>query len=104
MKARLPTYNPKVTAAMRKEIARQGKAFSKDIETMLLWTLHIHYGFGRKRLEQFYVTFLKEYKELCEFFETDDVFPAEYKLRQIGVDVDLLQRKYGAIIKAEYKN
>lgn len=57
MKARVPTYNPKVTRAMKAEIARQGRAFSKDIQTMLLWTLHKHYGFGKMRLEKFYVTF-----------------------------------------------
>ena len=87
---------------MKAEIARQGRAFSKDIQTMLLWTLHKHYGFGKMRLEKFYVTFLREYEEMCRFFETDEVFPAEYKLRQIDVDVDELQKKYDAIVKEEF--
>lgn len=104
MKARVPTYNPKVTRAMKAEIARQGRAFSKDIQTMLLWTLHKRYNFGKKRLERFYVEFLQDYEEMCNFFETDEVFPAEYKLREIGVDVDELQKKYDAIVKAEFKN
>lgn len=104
MKARVPTYNPKVTRAMKAEIARQGRAFSKDIQTMLLWTLRKHYGYGKKRLERFYVTFLREYEEMCRFFETDEVFPAEYKLREIGVDIDELQKKYDAIVKAEFSD
>lgn len=104
MKARVPTYNPTVTRAMKAEIARQGRAFSKDIQTMLMWTLHKHYGFGKKRLELFYITFLREYEDMCRFFETDEVFPAEYKLREIGIDVDELQKKYDSIVKAEFKN
>lgn len=104
MKARVPTYNPKVTRAMKAEIARQGRAFSKDIQTMLMWTMHKYYGFGKKRLERFYITFLREYEEMCEFFGTDEVFPAEYKLREIGIDVDELQKKYDSIIKAEFRD
>lgn len=101
MKVRVPPYKPHVTAAMRKEIARQGKEFSTSIQTMLLWVLHKHYGFGKKRLEQFFMTFLAEYEDMCNFFETDDVFPAEYKLREIGVDVAELGKKYDELTKGE---
>lgn len=104
MKARIPPYKPHVTAAMKKEIARQGRAFSKDVQTMLMWVLHKHYGFGKKRLEQFYITFLREYEDMCKFFETDEVFPAEYKLREIGIDVEELAKKYDAIAKEEFED
>ena len=83
--------------AMVKEINRQileqQEKFLQDIDVMVLWTLRKELGFGKKRLERFYKAVLRNYKELCKVYEMDDVYPAEYKLREIGVDIDKLRNE-----------
>jgi hypothetical protein len=77
--------------AMIREINRQTleqkDEFMKDIDAMILYTLHAELGFGKKRLERFYKAVIRNYKDMCAFYETDDTYPAEYKLREIGVDL-----------------
>ena len=58
---------------------------------MFLWALHKEFGFGRERLIRAYKAIGREYEEMRRFFETDEVFPAEYKLREIGVDINKLR-------------
>lgn len=77
--------------AMRREINRQlleqKDEFMKDIDAMILWTFRVELGFGKKRLKRIYRAVIRNYKEMCKIYETDDTYPAEYKLREIGVDL-----------------
>ena len=47
---------------------------------MVLWTLHVYLGFGKKRLERFYRDMLKEHIHMREVYEMDDTYPERYKL------------------------
>jgi hypothetical protein len=82
-------------AAMKKEIRRQiieqEKAYMRGLDTMILWALHVEFGFGKGRLERAYKAIGREYEEMRRFFESDDTFPAEYKLKEIGVDMEKLR-------------
>ena len=91
MKARYG-FSSQSNAAMKKEIRRQiaeqEKIYIQGIDVMFLWALHTEFGFGRERLIRAYKAIGREYEEMRRFFETDEVFPAEYKLREIGVDIE----------------
>ena len=58
-----------LTAAERKamdmEINRQiveaDRRYADDIDAMVLYTLHVHLGFGKKRLRKFYDAFSAEH-------------------------------------------
>lgn len=94
MKARYG-FSSQSNAAMKKEIRRQiaeqEKIYIQGIDVMFLWALHKEFGFGRERLIRAYKAIGREYEEMRRFFETDEVFPAEYKLREIGVDINKLR-------------
>lgn len=66
----------RATAAAIHEIDRQilehDEAYSLDIDAMVLWTLHVYLGFGKKRLERFYRDMLKEHIHMREVYEMDD--------------------------------
>ena len=96
MKARLPIQlSSSQRKAMNQEINRQilehDEKFSKDFDSMVLWTLHVCFGFGKKRLKRFWDIFLSEHKRLREYYELDpgdDGWLYRYKLKDIGVDVE----------------
>lgn len=83
-------------AAMIKEIRRQIREEEDNYFTGLmacvLWSMHIHRRYGKKRLKQVYAEIYETYNEMREFFETDATFPLEYKLRQIGIDMEELKK------------
>lgn len=60
-----------------------------DMDASILWVLHEHFGFGKKRLREFYDKFTEEHKRLAEWYEMphDTPFICRRKLLDIGVDV-----------------
>lgn len=86
--------------AMLAEINRQCVEFEKahGVELMArsLWVLHICFGFGEKRLKQFYKEYSKEIAELIEHYEldeTDDVWLCTRKLKDAGFDISSWERE-----------
>lgn len=73
---------------INRQILEQKNTFTQNIEIMILWTLHNELGFGKRRLKKFYKTFTRNYNAMCKAYEMDDAYPAECKLREIGVDLD----------------
>ena len=66
-----------LTAAERKamdmEINRQiveaDRRYADDIDAMVLYTLHVHLGFGKKRLRKFYDAFSAEHDRLIQYYQ-----------------------------------
>lgn len=79
-------------AAMDHEIHQQllekDKVFCKDVDTMVLWTLHSVYGWGPKRLKDFYICMFREHLRMRDYYEMDELYPERYKLKEKGVDLD----------------
>lgn len=69
-----------LTAAERKamdmEINRQiveaDRRYADDIDAMVLYTLHVHLGFGKKRLRKFYDAFSAEHDRLIQYYQMPD--------------------------------
>lgn len=96
MKAKLPWKPTKAQEkAMMDEINRQiliaDAKYTNDVDVMILYTLHVHLGFGKKRLRRFYEAFNKIHQQLIDHYEMPDDAPwlCDYKLKEIGVDVKL---------------
>lgn len=84
-------------AAMKKEILRQIREQEENyfmgLMAVFLWSMHINRGYGQKRLEEIFGEVWETYIGMRDFFDTDATFPLEYKLKQIGVDIDELKKK-----------
>lgn len=78
---------------INRQILEQKDKFFRGIEIMILYTAYVELGFRKKRLKRFYKAIIRNYKEMCEFYQMDDTFPAEYKLRDIGIDIDELRKE-----------
>lgn len=80
--------------AMDEEINRQyfelDRKYTRDNDAAILWALHECFGFGEKRLRQFWEFFFKEQARLREHYQTGDNEGnlCKCKLKEIGVDID----------------
>ena len=88
---------PNMRRAMEHEINQQcleaDEKLSLDIDTMVLWTLHTHLGFGEKRLRDFYRAMAAEHRRMREHYQLDDLYPQRQKLKEMGVDVEQWQKE-----------
>lgn len=77
---------------MRQEIRKQcldmDKEYTLDLDTMYLWTLHQKYGWGLKRLKQFYMDVFAEHMRMRKCYEMDDMYPERHKLKEKGIDIE----------------
>lgn len=78
--------------AMIHEINQQclvaDRAFTLDIDTMVLFTLHTRYGWGKKRLKDFYKAMFDSHLAMREYYATDEIYPERIKLKEKGIDVE----------------
>jgi hypothetical protein len=90
MKAKIPyRMSKKEKQAMDDEIWKQiNDARIRDAnenDAAILWTLHLCFGFGKKRLRRYYEFFRKLYKTIDGFkFSQNDI----ELLKGIGVDIE----------------
>ena len=88
---------PKMRMAMDHEINQQcleaDERLALDIDTVVLWTLHRHLGFGVKRLHDFYVAMAAEHRRMREYYQMDDMYPERAKLKELGVDLEAWQKE-----------
>ena len=74
-----------------KQILEKDEIFSKECDALILWTLHVYFGFGEKRLRKFWEFYFSEHKRLREKYELkpeDTNWLYKKKLKSIGVDLD----------------
>lgn len=88
---------PNMRMAMDHEIYQQcleaDERLALDVDTMVLWTLHRHLGFGVKRLHDFYVAMAAEHRRMREYYQMDDMYPERSKLKELGVDLEAWQKE-----------
>ncbi len=88
---------PEMRAAMMHEINQQclqaDEKLALDVDTVVLWTLHRHLGFGAKRLHDFYLAMAAEHRRMREFYEMDDLYPERIKLKELGADIEQWQKE-----------
>lgn len=81
------------------EIARQLKEYDKkhedEIDALVLYILHKHFGFGIERLRRFYEVFSDEMEALYERYELKGEEPwlCTKKLEEYGVDFGLWRQE-----------
>ena len=90
-------FGAELTAAERQalniEINRQiveaDKRYTDDLDATVLYTLHTHLGFGKKRLRAFYDAFREEHRRMVQRYEMPDEHPwlCKEALKEIGVDI-----------------
>lgn len=88
--------------AMDMEIKRQlvemDRRFTNDMDATILWYLHVKYGFGIKRLREFWEGFDPFHRALIEYYEledADDAWLCTKKLKDMDVDIEAWNKERG---------
>lgn len=88
--------------AMNIEIQKQLDEFDRkhkrEIEAVVLWELRTRFGFGHKRLRDFYDGFDPAIDELIkryEFDEEDKVWLCTRELKEYGIDLEEWEKEKG---------
>lgn len=73
-----------------KQIAAMERKHTNETDALVLYVLYKHFGWGKKRLRDFYEAFTVEHTRLIEHYEMpdDNAWLALEKLKEIGVDVE----------------
>ena len=100
-------YGAEFTAAERKaielEIGRQLAEYTKnharEVDAMILWVLHESFGFGKKRLKEYYESFSKKMDGLEKRYlvseNVEKAWVCTEKLKKIGVNLEDWEREIG---------
>ncbi len=84
---------------IRKSIIENEMRYRTELDAAILYFLHEEYGFGEKRLRQFWDGFNKLHDELVERYLVEDYEAAwvcKEKLKNIGIDIDEWERESNA--------
>lgn len=76
---------------INRQILENDLQFSIDNDSAILEMLHVHFGFGKKRLKKAWKLFFAEHKKLREYYQMepeDGGRLCRQRLLKIGVDVE----------------
>lgn len=76
---------------IRRQLAEYDLKHANELDAMILWHLHEEFGFGPKRLKQFYDTFAVRLDELIKHYEMTDSVLFQLVRTQpnhIGIDIE----------------
>lgn len=80
---------------INRQIAEADRRYADDIDAMVLYTLHVHLGFGKKRLRKFHDAFFAEHDRLIQYYQMPDDYTwlCKEMLKRIGVDIEAWNRE-----------
>ena len=80
---------------INRQIVEADRRYADDIDAMVLYTLHVHLGFGKKRLRKFYDGISAEHDRLIQYYQMPDDYTwlCKEMLKRIGVDVEAWNRE-----------
>lgn len=103
MKANVSPFSVAERKAMEREIlvqtARNIERMSSDLQALVLWSIHEHFGCGKKRLLDFQKKFKPIIYELQKYYECENAdetdFVCKHRLKhEVGIDVDELDSMF----------
>ena len=81
---------------IERQLAEFDKNHTKEIDALILLTLHDVFGFGEKRLRRFYDIFDDSINSLIKRYELDDsdkIWISSQKLKEYGIDLDIWEKE-----------
>lgn len=93
-----------IIGEINKQTGENVRKLSKNIQALVLWSLHVELGYGKKRLLRFQKKFLPLIVALQEYYQADNATETEfvclYKLKnEVGIDVEALDDMFQIQVK-----
>lgn len=113
MKVRIPGRTT-LTAPMKKaavdeamrQLGEKIPEIVKNVESIILWQLHVQYGFGHDRIMKFYNNTSELMNDMLTYYcydsDDDAIWLCKHKLKEnLGIDIDELTDTFTYKIKAK---
>ena len=87
----IPEVRKAVTKQINEQLAPAADRFFMDETAVILYTLRETFGFGEKRLKQFYDSYIPHCEALKKHYELSDEdmpFACRLKLKEDGIDIE----------------
>lgn len=81
---------------INRQLAERTRKDAIERASMVLWILHIEFGFGPQKLRRFYDSYSDRLNELAEYYDMeieDQAWLCSRKLKEYGVDVELWEKE-----------
>ncbi len=91
MKVILPGDKRYIKRILHEENLKEIKKQDADIDTLILFTLHKEFGFGKTRLLRFAKSIVKIHDYYMDRYDDADIFAMQQELLGLGVDVARLE-------------
>lgn len=81
---------------VRKQLREFDEKHEDEIDAIVLYILHEHFGFGKDRLRRFYDEFSKEFEALgrrYSFDKDDSIWLCTKKLKEYGINLDIWKKE-----------
>lgn len=75
-------------AEIHKNLLEREKDLFLDLDTCVMWTLHVKYGWGKQRLKKLYTDMFEENLRMRQFYDMEELYPERMKLKQKGIDIE----------------
>lgn len=75
---------------INRQIVEKDAEYRDNLDAVVLYTLHVVFGFGPQKLRKFYNKLFEEHNKLVKHYEMEDEdgpFLAKEMLKRIGVDI-----------------
>lgn len=76
--------------AIKKQILELDRQYTIDCYAAILWTLHVHEGWGKKKLRQIHDAMREEHKRMDQHYQMPNeyIWLCKHFLKEMGVDVE----------------
>jgi hypothetical protein len=91
MKVILPEIKRYIKRNTSRRNLKEIKKQDADIDTLILFTLHKEFGFGKTRLLRFAKSIVKIHDYYMDRYDDADIFAMQQELLGLGVDVARLE-------------
>ena len=86
--------------ALDVEISRQlvekRNEFLKDMDAMMLLSIHRKCGFGKRKLTEIFKSFILDYEKFIDDYQVEGAWMAAYRLKEeTGLDIEELHKEMG---------
>lgn len=89
----LSRHKTEVRKILNEETLKTFKKQAQDVDTIMLFTLHEVYGFGKERLTKFAKQLVDIHQYCDNRYEDWDIFKMKMELKKIGLNMDELGKQ-----------
>lgn len=83
-------------AEISRQLVEKRNEFLKDMDAMMLLSIHRKCGFGKRKLTEIFKSFILDYEKFIDDYQVEGAWMAAYRLKEeTGLDIEELHKELG---------